>query len=112
MDSDAERRKRVLDGLGDEGGDGDGAGLADAFDAERVQRAGRFEVRDFNVWYLDGGRHQKVHEAGIDELAAVVEEEAFVESARDALRHATVDLALDDGRVDEHATVVDHDVAD
>ena len=59
---DAERRKRVLDGLGDEGGDGDCAGLADAFDAERVQRAGRFEVRDFNGYLQKCGGLARMQE--------------------------------------------------
>jgi hypothetical protein len=37
--ADAERGQRVCDGVGDGGEGGDGAGLAAAFDAERVGRA-------------------------------------------------------------------------
>ena len=36
---------------------------------------------------------------------------AFVQHAADALRHAARDLALDDGRVDQRAAVLHHEVA-
>ena len=111
MNPHAEWRQSVFDGFGDQGGDGDRACFADAFDAEGVQRAWRFDVRYLDLRHFDGSRHQKVHKAGIDELATVVEEEMLVERTADPLGDAPVNLTLDDGRVDDHPTVVHDDVA-
>ncbi len=110
MDAHAERRQGIFDRFGDQRRDGDGAGFADALDAEGVQRTGRFDVGDLYLWNLHGRRHKKIHEAGVDQLATIVEVQALVEGAADPLRHATVNLTLDDGRVDDHPAVVDHDI--
>ena len=66
---------------------------------------------DFQVWDLAGSRDQEVHQTGVEELAGLVEGEALVEGAANALGDSTVDLALYDDRIDHHAAIVDDDVA-
>src|SRR5712692_4894449 len=110
MDPNTERLEGVFDGLGHQRGDWDRAGFANAFDTQGVQRTGRFNVGDLDVGDLHRRRHQEIHEAGVDELPAIVEVQALVERAADSLRHATVNLALDDGRIDDDPAVVHHDI--
>src|SRR6185437_1655928 len=102
----------VFDGGGQDGGAGDDAGLARAFDAERVEGRGGLQVADLDVGrdLADVG-HEEVHEGRVDQLALVVVGHPLVQGATDALGDAAVDLALDDPRVDQAAAVVYHAVA-
>src|SRR6059036_1456671 len=106
-----ERRERIVDRLGDERRNGDGAGFPYPLDPERVERRRRLDVADLDLGDLERGRHQEVHEGRGERLAAVVVDDALVERAADALRDPAADLALDDRRVHERAAVVLHDVA-
>src|SRR5258706_4097568 len=57
-------------------------------------------------------RQRVVHEAGTERLAGGVILDLFEERAADTEGHPTVDLALDDRRIDEPSAVVTHPVAD
>ncbi len=63
-----------------------------------------------DVGHLGDVRHQEVHERRVEQLAGLVVGHPLVQRAADALRHAAVDLALDDHRVDQVPAVVDHGV--
>ena len=68
------------------------------------------QVLDLDVGQVARGRHEVVREARGEHLAVVVVEVALVEDGRDALRDAAADLAVDDGRVDQLAAVLDDEV--
>src|SRR5262249_39056794 len=104
-------RQRIIDGLGDEGRHGNRAGLPYPFDTERVQRRGRLDVADLDLWDLQRSRHQEVHERRGERLSGLVVDDALVEGAADTLRDAATDLALHDHRVHQGAAVVLDDVA-
>ena len=69
-------------------------------------------MADLDHRQLGGRRHEEVHEAAREQLAVVVVHDPLVERAADALRDASVDLALDDDRVHDDAAVVLDDVPD
>jgi len=54
---------RVSNGIGNGGVGGYGTTLADAFDAEGVERRGRFDVADLDVRKVKAGRHWVVEQA-------------------------------------------------
>ena len=109
---DAEAVQRVVDGVGDGGGRGDGAAFADALLAEARVGRGRLHVQDADVRHLGRAGQQVVGERGGERLALRVEAHLLVERGADALRRAAADLAVDDHRVDQHAAVLDHDVVE
>src|SRR5207248_2819852 len=86
----------------------DAAGLADALEAERVQRRKRLDVVDLDSRDLGRIRHQEVHETAVQELALLVVVHPLVEGAADALGDAAVNLPLDDRGID-HPSAVVHD---
>src|SRR5882762_2675154 len=98
-DARAERPERVLDGGDDGRRRGHGAGLPDALDAERVQRARRGEVSDPHRRDLPGRGHHVFQQRLHPGLALVVVGELLVERAADPLGHAAVDLSLDDAGI-------------
>src|SRR5713226_2620454 len=98
---------RVGDGVDDRGGRGDGAGFAAAFDAERVRRAFRQRHIDPERRHVVGARHAIVHERAGHELAVLVVDRAFEQRLAHALGDPTMDLALDDHRIDEDPEIVD-----
>src|SRR6266576_715907 len=98
---------RVGDGVDDRGGRGDGAGLAAAFDAERVRRAFRHRHADLERGHVVRARHAIIHERAGHELAVLVIDRAFEQRLADPLRDPAVDLTLDDHRIDEDAEIVD-----
>jgi hypothetical protein len=107
----AEGGDGVEDGVDDGGRGADGAGLADAFDAERVvRRRGHGQV-ELEVGQHVGVRDGVVEQTGGQELAVFVADDALVERLADALGQAAGDLAVDDQRVDDGAAVVDGDQA-
>ena len=102
------RRRRRCDG----GGGGERAALARALDAERIERRGRDHVVDLERGHVVGARQRVVHQRAGEELTGGVVDHLLEESVADAVRHAAVDLALDDDRVDHGAAVVHRDVAE
>src|ERR1700691_4000769 len=100
------RADGVRDGVDDRGGRSDGAGLAAAFDAERVGRTLCQRCSDRHGGEVIGARHGVVHERAGHELASLVVDRALAQCLADALRDAAVDLALDNHRIDDDAEIV------
>ena len=89
----------------------DGAGLADALGAERVERGRRLHRHQLEGGQLGGGDDPVVGEVGGERVAVVVVDELLDERLRDALGDAAVALALGEQRVEDAAGVVDGDEA-
>src|SRR5580692_8469687 len=96
----------VGDGVDDRGGRGDRAGLAAAFDAERIGRAPCQRCSNRHGWKVIGPRHGVVHERAGHELAPLVVNCALTQCLPYSLRDAAVDLALDNHRIDDDAEIV------
>jgi len=79
----AERPQRIFNTRGDHGADRDAAGLADALEAERIERRRCLQMQDPDVGNFGGVRHQKIHQAGIGEIAVRLKVEMFVQRAAD-----------------------------
>ena len=103
--------ERVLDGVRDGGGRTDHAALADAAEVVLPTGRDRLEVVDLDVGDLHRRRQQVVHVGRRLHVGVVVVRRLLVEHRTDPLRHATADLAVDDRRVDDRPTVLDHEVA-
>ena len=109
--SDAERRQRVDDGVDHGRGRGDGAGFADALDAQRIVRAGRGRAVEFERDQVVDLGQRVVHQRARDELSALVVHRVLPQRLTDALGQPPVELAVNDHRVDHVADVVDCDIA-
>src|SRR5437660_2509884 len=66
---------------------------------------------DLDLRYLASARQQVVHQRTGEELAGLVIHQLLIQPATNALRHSTTDLAIDDGGIDDAATVVGHYIA-
>ena len=93
------------------GVDRDRAGLADALDAQRVDRRGRLGVVELEARQPGGEGQGVVHQRAGEELAVLVELGALVERLADALDGAAVHLPGDQQRADDPAAVVHRDHA-
>src|SRR6266850_1732525 len=88
-------------------------GLAHAFGAERVGLSRHRMVEKSQIVHQDGARHRVVHEAAVQQLAAVgVIDRLLAENVAGTLADAALHLAFDDLVVDDVAGVVAGDVAD
>ena len=85
----------------------DGAGLAAAFDTERIRRTSRPAQSDGIEGQITGARHRIIHEACGHELTIGGVDCPFVQCLPDALRNATMDLPLDNHWIDDGAEIVD-----
>src|SRR5690349_1316640 len=65
---------------------------------------------DLDMWYLGSIGHEKIHKVGIEQLSVIIVIHVFVECATDALRHAAIDLSLNDQGIDQLAAVVYHGI--
>ena len=65
----------------------------------------------FDARHGVAGGQQIVHERGVEQLAVVVKDKLLVKGVADALRHAALNLALQNHRVDHPPAVVHDDVA-
>ena len=79
----AEGRERVHDGVDDGGRRADGAGLADALDAQRVHVRRRLGAVKLEPREHAGARHGVVHERPRYELALLVVDDLLVERLAD-----------------------------
>src|SRR5207237_568226 len=79
----AEGRERVNDGANDGGRCANRAGFADAFDAERIDGAGRLRAIKLEPRDHLGARHGVVHECASDKLTGFVIDDRFVERLSD-----------------------------
>src|SRR6266852_4520099 len=88
-------------------------GLAHAFGAERVGLSRHRIVEDPEVVHQERARHRVVHEAAVQQLAAVrVIDRLLAENVAGTLSDAALHLSFDDLVVDDVAGVVAGDVAD
>jgi len=92
---DAQGREGVDDGADDGGCRANGAGFADAFEAERIYRRRRFSARQLETRQRRGAGDGVVHETAIGELAIVVVDNPFVQRLAEALDDAALHLAFD-----------------
>ena len=107
----AQGAQRVDDGVVDAHGGGDGAGLADALDAQGVVGRRRHRGKGLDVGHQMGpGQRVVQHRAG-QQLAVIVVDRALPEGLARALDHAAVDLPLDNHWIDLGAAVVHRHVA-
>src|SRR5437870_5006396 len=102
----AERRQRVDDRVDDGGCRADRARLAAALDAQRVDGRGRLDPVELPGRERIGLRHRVVHERGREALPEVVVGHVLPESLADPLGEPSVDLSLDEQRVDDAPAVL------
>ena len=107
--ADIEGRQRILKCVRDCCSRSNGSAFTDALDAERVERRRTFEMNRDNGREASRRRQGVVQEAAGQQLALVRVHELLEQSTTDSLHHATVDLALDDQRIDDPPAIVsDH----
>src|SRR5438105_11945568 len=106
-----ERAQRILDSVGNRGRNGQGAGLASAFDAERIDRARRGLMKDLDARHLARRRQGIVQETGCEWLAVLVEHGLLVERVAQAVGYSADDLTFDNQRIDDVPAIVSDDVA-
>ena len=109
--ADAQRAERIDHRIRYGSGGCDRAGLADALDAEWVDRR-----RGHRLIQLEGRqprrpRERVVHHRAREQLAVVAVDRAFPQRLADPLGDAAVELAVDDHRVDLLADIVHGDIA-
>ena len=109
---DAEVAERIDHGRLHRGRAADGAALADALGAERVDRRRGLHVDDLEARQLGGRDHRVVGEVRRDRVAVVVVADLFEQRLGGALGDATVDLAVEQQRVQHPTGVVAGDVAE
>ena len=102
---------RIDDGVGHRGRARDRARLADALDADGVDRRRRDRLVELEVREIRRPRQRVVEHRAREELPLVAVDRALPERLSDALGDAAVQLAVHDHRVDLLADVVDRDVA-
>ena len=98
--------QRVLQRLREQRTDGDRARLARAFHAHRVERRERFAVRGFDARHVEAGGQVIIHERAVEQLPVFVVGEPFVKRVADALRHAAVNLPVENERIDDLAAIM------
>src|SRR3981081_125789 len=109
---DAQRAKRVTDRVDDRDRAGDGAGLADTLDAELICRRRCDRAAELETRKLVGRGHEVVdHRARLELPGIIVVNALFEERLRDTLGDSSVNLAVDDHRVDDVAAVVHGDIS-
>src|SRR5262249_6489176 len=101
-----QKSEGILDRLGEQRPDRNGAGLARPLNAERIERRFGHGVRDLHMRHFQRRRQQIVSERGVEQLAVLIEHELLVEGIADALRDTAMDLAGEDQRIDDGPAVV------
>src|SRR6266536_6467032 len=105
-----ERLQRVLDG-GDHRGRGrNGADLAGALAAERIERRRRLFIQRLNSWHFGGTRQEVIGEARGERLAGRVVSHPFQHGIAEAMRHAAAYLAIDQHGIDQDPRVLQRHV--
>src|ERR1700730_14531985 len=105
-----ERVERVAYGIGNCGRRRHGTALADALDAEWVERGRRMLVDEMHARDLARSRHDVVRQRAGEELTFGIIIESLHQCAADALRGAADDLPLDQHRIDDDAAIVRDDI--
>ena len=83
------------------------AGLAAAFDAERIGRCRRRMIGERERRHVGRARHGVIHERAAEQLGGAVVNRFLHQRLAEALNHATVKLAVDDHRIEDDAEIVD-----
>src|SRR5262245_23592637 len=105
--ADANLGQRIHDGVHHGGWRADSTRFAAALRAEWVVRAGSDGLRDLERRQIVSARHGVVHVTAREQLSALAVVDAVLEQRlSDALRDSTVDLSLDDHRIDHVAEVI------
>src|SRR5258707_14309174 len=113
LDAFARQTEGVLDRLREQCADRNGSRLPCSLDAERIERRGGDGGSKLHARHVERRRQEIVGKRGIEQLAVLVADELLIEYVADTLRHAAVDLARQDQRVDDSPTVMhDHIFAD
>ena len=86
---------------------GHATAFAGALDAQRIGEARLLIERDREHGQPACPRQRVIHEAGGDELAAVVVDHALAERLAKPLGEGAMHLAVDDERIDQAAEIVD-----
>src|SRR5688572_8609289 len=101
----------VRDGVRDGTTGARGARLADTFDAERIGARGAvLQYHQIDDGTVGGHRHSVIHERSGEELAALVVDQSLSEGVPQPEDDATVQLSLDDTRIDRAPDVTAHHV--
>src|SRR2546426_6454224 len=100
-------RERILDRIGQSRRRRDRTAFAHAARRDLVGR-GHLQVLDFDGGNLHRRGQQIVHERSRQELTLVVVRGALQQHRTNPLSDAAADLAVDDGRVDDFAAILDH----
>src|ERR687897_3711794 len=103
-------RERVHNGVYDRGRSPDGPRLADALHAHLVRGGRRNRALQGVVRELWRARDKVVAHRARRQIALLVVDRLLVEGLRYALRYSTVELSVDDCRVDDGSAVVDAEV--
>ena len=106
-DTDAKRRQRIGNRVEYRRWRADRAALADTLGAGDARLGQRFQMMDFDGRDFGCGRHGIVGKRAGQYVAPIVINHLFVKRVGDALGDATMDLPLDDHRVDQTAGVLD-----
>ena len=78
-----------------------------------LKRIGGYGFAESERRHIAGAHHRVIHQRAGEHLAVFAEEHLFAQRFAEALRHAAVNLALDDHRVDDYAAVIDqHELLD
>ena len=104
--------QRVDNGGDEDGRRGDGAGIGGALESERIVLGRNIVLRRGEVGKIAGAWQRIVHERAGQELAvAGIVHDPLEQRLAGAGGDAAVNLAVDDGRIDDGAEIVDRDVA-
>src|ERR671921_1373951 len=103
-------RERVHNGVYDRGRSSDGPRFAYPFHAHLVRGGRRDRALQGVVRELWRARDKVVDHRARRQIALLVVDRLLVEGLRYALRYSTVELSVDDGRVDDGPAVVDTEV--
>ena len=87
------------------------AGLADAFDPERVAVGRRLVVAEVEIAEIGGARHAVIHERAGQELAALVVDDVLHQHLADPLDDAAMDLPFASSGLSTMPTIVDRGIA-
>src|SRR5262249_21426407 len=94
IELDLEWCERIRDRVRDRRRRRDGATLAYAFDAKRIERRRGLQMDECHVWNVAAGRKQVIHEGPREELSLRIVGEALEQDAAQTLRRAADNLAL------------------
>src|SRR5215510_8441335 len=103
---DAERGQRIHHGIGHCRRRAVGAGFADTFDSQRIERIRCYGFAQSESRHIARAHDRVIHQRAGENLALIAEEHLFAQRFTQPLRHTTVHLTLDDHRVDDYAAVV------